>query len=163
FPGGMMKPSVLYQSASARVIAGVALGIAALPAAAQDISPEEGARELPAVSVEGQQSRGNGSDLKVDNPSLPKLTEPLRNTPQSIDIVPQQMIEDRGAQSLNDALRTVPGVSLSAGEATSQGSNLTIRGFSARNDIFLDGMRDFGSYYRDPFAIEAAEVLKGPA
>jgi len=39
---------------------------------------------------------------------------------------------------------------------------LTLRGFTARNDIFLDGMRDFGSYYRDPFNYEAVDVLSGP-
>ena len=40
---------------------------------------------------------------------------------------------------------------------------MTIRGFTARNDIFLDGMRDFGSYYRDPFYLQNIQVLKGPA
>jgi catecholate siderophore receptor len=39
----------------------------------------------------------------------------------------------------------VPGISLAAGEAGAQGDNPTIRGFTARNDIFLDGIRDFGS------------------
>src|SRR5258708_17992705 len=51
----------------------------------------------------------------------------------------------------------------SAGGAGAQGDNLTLRGFSARNDIFLDGMRDFGSYYRDPFNYQQVEVLKGPS
>ena len=56
----------------------------------------------------------------------------------------------------------MPGISLAAGEAGAQGDNLTLRGFTARNDFYLDGMRDFGSYYRDPFNLEAIEVLKGP-
>jgi catecholate siderophore receptor len=63
---------------------------------------------------------------------------------------------------MRDALRNVTGVSLAAGEGGSQGDNLTLRGFSARNDFYLDGMRDFGSYYRDPFYLESIEVLKGP-
>ena len=50
-----------------------------------------------------------------------------------------------------------------AGEAGAQGDNLTIRGFTARNDIFLDGIRDFGSYYRDSFNYEQVEALEGPA
>jgi len=37
------------------------------------------------------------------------------------------------------------------------------RGFSSRNDLFLDGMRDLGSYARDPFNLEAVEVLLGPS
>lgn len=92
----------------------------------------------------------------------PKYTEPLRDTPQSISVVPRQTLDDQGVTTLRDALRNVAGISLAAGEGGSQGDNLTLRGFTARNDIFLDGMRDFGSYYRDPFNYEQIEVLKGP-
>jgi catecholate siderophore receptor len=57
----------------------------------------------------------------------------------------------------------VAGISLAAGEGGAQGDNLTIRGFSARSDLFIDGMRDFGSYYRDPFNYQEVEVLQGPS
>jgi catecholate siderophore receptor len=70
---------------------------------------------------------------------------------------------EQGATTLRDALRNVAGISLAAGEGGAQGDNLTIRGFTARNDIFIDGMRDFGSYYRDPFNQEQVQVLKGPS
>jgi catecholate siderophore receptor len=43
------------------------------------------------------------------------------------------------------------------------GDFLSIRGFNARNDIFIDGVRDFGGYSRDPFNFEQVEVVKGPA
>jgi len=43
-----------------------------------------------------------------------------------------------------------------------QGDNLSIRGFNAQNDIFVDGVRDFGAYTRDPFNVEQVEVAKGP-
>jgi catecholate siderophore receptor len=95
--------------------------------------------------------------------SLPKLTQPLAETPQSIDIVPQHIIQDQGATTLRDTLRNVAGISIAAGEGGAQGDNLTIRGFTARNDIFLDGMRDFGSYYRDPFDMQEVAVLQGPS
>src|SRR5262249_13927409 len=36
-----------------------------------------------------------------------------------------------------------------------------LRGFSARTDLYLDGMRDRGQYYRDVFSLEQVEVLKG--
>src|SRR6202000_393742 len=85
------------------------------------------------------------------------------DTPQSIDIVPQHVIQEQGATTLRDTLRNVAGISLAAGEGGAQGDSLTIRGFTARNDIFLDGMRDFGSYYRDPFDMQQVEVLQGPA
>ncbi len=99
----------------------------------------------------------------VDQSSLSKFTEPLQDTPQSILVMSEQLLEDRGAMSLNDALRNVPGITLGAGEFTWQGNNPTIRGFNSRNDMFLDGMRDYGSYSRDPFNLEAVEVLQGPS
>ena len=100
---------------------------------------------------------------KVDQSTLPKFTEPLRDTPQTIDTVSRQLMNDQGNTNLRDALRNVPGISLAAGEFGAQGDNFTIRGFTARNDIFIDGIRDFGSYYRDPFYLDSIEVLKGPA
>ncbi len=125
-------------------------------------SGEGGGLQLPTLSVEGA-GQGGSTDYKVDQPGLQKLTEPLRDTPQTINVVPQQLMKDQGVTTLRDALRDVPGISLAAGEFGAQGDNLTIRGFTARNDIYLDGMRDFGSYYRDPFDLEEIEVLKGPS
>jgi catecholate siderophore receptor len=93
----------------------------------------------------------------------PKYTEPLRDTPQSITVVSQQVMQAQGVTTLRDTVRNVAGISLAAGEGGFQGDSLTIRGFTARNDIFLDAMRDFGSYYRDPFNLEEVEVLKGPS
>ncbi len=95
--------------------------------------------------------------------ALTKFTEPLIETPQSVSVVPQFAMKDQAVSTLRDALRNVPGISLAAGEAGAQGDNLTIRGFTARNDIFLDGIRDFGSYYRDSFNYEQVEALEGPA
>jgi catecholate siderophore receptor len=95
--------------------------------------------------------------------SMGKFTEPLIDTPQTISVVPQFVMRDEGVSTLRDTLRNVPGISLAAGEAGAQGDNLTIRGFTARNDIFLDGIRDFGSYYRDSFNYEQVEALEGPS
>ncbi len=95
--------------------------------------------------------------------ALQQFTEALVNTPQTVVAVPQFILEDQQDTSLRDGLRNVPGISLAAGEGGSQGDNLTIRGFTARNDIFLDGIRDFGSYYRDAFDYESIDVLEGPA
>ena len=105
----------------------------------------------------------NGSSLQLDQVSSAKYTEPLLDTPQSVSVVPQQVMAEQNTATLRDALRNVAGISLAAGEGSSQGDNLTIRGFTARNDIFLDGMRDFGSYYRDTFNQEQVQVLEGPS
>ena len=54
-------------------------------------------------------------------------------------------MQEQAVMSFRDALRNVTGISLAAGEGGgAQGDNLTLRGFSARNDYFLDGIRDQG-------------------
>ena len=95
--------------------------------------------------------------------SLDRYPVPLLDTPQSITTITQATIQEQAATTLRDTLRNAPGISLAAGEGGSQGDNLTLRGFTARNDIFLDGMRDFGSYYRDSFNYQEVEVLEGPS
>jgi catecholate siderophore receptor len=95
--------------------------------------------------------------------SLDRYPVPLLDTPQSITTISQATIQQQAATTLRDTLRNAPGISLAAGEGGSQGDNLTLRGFTARNDIFLDGMRDFGSYYRDSFNYREVEVLEGPS
>jgi catecholate siderophore receptor len=95
--------------------------------------------------------------------SSPKYAELITDTPQTINEVPREVMDQQGTTTLRDALRNVAGISLAAGEGGAQGDNLTIRGFTARNDLFIDGMRDFGSYYRDPFNVQEVEVLQGPS
>jgi len=145
----------------AYLISGTALGsllaLTALSALAQEVPAGDAA--APAreqIDVIGRK------DYKTDIPVLSKLTEPVIDTPTSIVTIPKEVMEDRGQTTLNDALRNVPGITLGAGEFLWQGNNPYIRGFSARTDMFLDGMRDFGDYYRDPFNLEEVEVLEGP-
>jgi catecholate siderophore receptor len=110
--------------------------------------------------------RSESVDVTASMPdaiSLNKFTQPLIETPQTVEVVPQFVLQEQQNTTLRDALRNVPGISIAAGEGGAQGDNLTIRGFTARNDIFLDGIRDFGSYYRDSFNFEQVEVLEGPA
>ena len=95
--------------------------------------------------------------------ALGQFTEALTDTAQTLSVVPKYILQEQATTTLRDGLRNVPGISLAAGEGGSQGDNLTIRGFSARNDIYLDGIRDFGSYYRDAFDYESIDVLEGPA
>lgn len=99
----------------------------------------------------------------ADAVSMGKFTEDLIDTPQTVAVVPEFVLHDEQNRTLADAVRNVPGISIAAGESGAQGDNLTIRGFTARNDIYLDGIRDFGSYYRDSFNYDQVEVLEGPA
>ncbi len=99
----------------------------------------------------------------VSSVGLQQFPETVMNTAQTITTVPQFILQEQAATTLRDGLRNVPGISMAAGEGGSQGDTLTIRGFNARNDIYLDGIRDFGSYYRDAFDYESIDVLQGPA
>ena len=114
---------------------------------------------LPQVTVTDK-----SNPYVVPNLGLQRLPEPVQRIPQSITIVPQQIIQEQSASTLRDALRNVTGIGIAAGEGGgAQGDNFTIRGFNARNDMYLDGVRDQGTYFRDTFNIESVEVLKGPA
>ncbi|MEZ5312779.1 MAG: TonB-dependent siderophore receptor [Thermoanaerobaculia bacterium] len=97
--------------------------------------------------------------------SSPKQSAALVDTPQSVTVVDAELLADQGAVTLCDALRNVTGISIQAGEGGGglPGDNLAIRGFAARNDLFVDGVRDFGAYSRDPYNVEQVEVSKGPA
>jgi catecholate siderophore receptor len=143
-----------------RLLAGTALGLlAALPARSQEVAAAAPAQNPEQVIIQGQKPE----DYKVDVPALSKFTEPLVNIPQSVDVLSSQLLKDQAVTNLNDALRSVPGISIGAGEFSWQGNNPTIRGFVARTDMFLDGVRDFGNYYRDPFDLQDIEVLEGPS
>jgi len=106
---------------------------------------------------------GQRDAYKIDASSLPKLTVPIIEVPQSIDTVTGQVLQDRAVTDFNQALQSVPGITIGAGEFRSMGNSPTIRGFVARTDMFLDGIRDYGDYFRDPFNLESIEVLEGPS
>lgn len=93
--------------------------------------------------------------------SATKIPTLLRDIPQSIQVVSQELMQSQAALSMQDVLRNVSGVSLHLGEG--RRDQVYIRGFSAVNDSFIDGVRDDAPYYRDLSNIEQIEVLKGPA
>lgn len=111
------------------------------------------------VAEESVQVRG-----RMPSVASPKFTEPLRDVPQTITVIPAAVMQQQGAVTLRDALRNVSGITFQAGEGgVPAGDQLTIRGFSARTDMFVDGVRDFGGYSRDAFNLEQVEVAKGPS
>jgi catecholate siderophore receptor len=135
--------------------------LSAQTAAPSKLKPqiEEIPTEMPEVVIEATGSVYNPQRLQS-----PKYTEPLRDIPQTITVIPKAVIEDRGAFSLRDVLKNTPGISMQAGEGGAvSGDNLSIRGFSARSDIYLDGVRDYANYNRDPFNTEQVEITKGPS
>ncbi|WP_085316252.1 TonB-dependent receptor [Derxia lacustris] len=131
---------------------------AALPAAAQTAPAAQPV--LPEVRVGATRDSDYATGISSVGGKLP---EALRDIPQTVNVVNRAVLEAQGATSLTDALLNVPGITIGAGEGGQIGNNINLRGFSARTDIYLDGMRDRGQYSRDTFFLEAVEVLKGPA
>ncbi|MEQ1890836.1 MAG: TonB-dependent receptor, partial [Alphaproteobacteria bacterium] len=141
-------------SASIHILLGV---MAAYPQAAAQAQQASGGT-LPAVRVQGNRDEGYSPAAAA---SATKSSAPLRDIPQAVNVVPQQVIRDQAARSVQDVLRNVPGVGMSNGDG--QRDQVTIRGFSAIADQFVDGIRDDALYFRDLSNIERVEVLKGPA
>ena len=101
---------------------------------------------------------------KVNRSSSNKLTQPLLDTPRTVTTVPKEVIEDKGATSFRELVRTMPGLTLGTGEGgNAYGDRVFIRGFDARNDMYVDGVRDPGVNIRENFNTEQVEVLKGPS
>lgn len=101
---------------------------------------------------------------KVEKSANGKFTEPLRDTPRTITAIPKEVIEDMGATSFREVVRSTPGVTLGTGEGGNAfGDRIFIRGFEARNDVYIDGLRDPGVTSREIFAVEQIEIVKGPS
>jgi catecholate siderophore receptor len=120
---------------------------------------------LPAIAADRTADQGEGGNVVVTARRLgiAALSEKVQNTPQSINVLPRQLLQEQQITTLQEALKNVPGVTLNSGEGGSHGDSVNLRGFPASDDFFLDGLRDTGFYTRDPFDDETIEILKGPA
>ena len=101
---------------------------------------------------------------KVDRVSGTRFTEPLLNTPKTITVLSKEILDDKNATSLRDVARSTAGITLGTGEGGNAfGDRFFIRGFDARNDVFIDGIRDPAVSIRENFFTEQIEILRGPA
>ena len=128
--------------------ASLALGLV-VPAQAS-----EAPRVEPIIVVTGERS---------NQVALDRVPTSIVNTPQAITVLTSDELAKRGIANLSDALRNVAGLSLGAGETSFQGNNAVLRGFTTRNDMFVDNARDYGYYFRDTFDDDRIEVIKGPS
>src|SRR3954452_15897668 len=101
---------------------------------------------------------------KVDRVASGKFTEKLVNTPKTITVMSKEVMEDKHITTLREVGRSTAGVTLGSGEGGNAfGDRFFIRGFDARNDIFIDGIRDPAVSVRETFFTEQVEILRGPA
>lgn len=85
---------------------------------------------------------------------------PLEN-PQAVTTLSREQFQSQGVFSLRDALKSAPGLTMAAGEGGRTGDSLAIRGFAANSDLYVDGLKDNGQYFRDTFNLEQVEILRG--
>jgi len=136
-----------------------------------------GATTLAAGIVQAQQAtrqQGNGSEPEGDDVVEvvgerleqglgTRYTAPLLETPQTITLVPREIMEQQNLLTMREVLSTLPGITFTAGEGGGgYGDGVNLRGYTATNDISSDGVRDSAQYSRtDPFNLEQLELVSG--
>jgi catecholate siderophore receptor len=132
---------------------------ASAPAGADETDPQQ-VRHLDPIVV--QDSSDTGS--RVDRSGSAKYAAPLLDVPQTITVVPREVLDEQQVTSLREALANVAGITFNAGEGgAGSGDMFNIRGFGANANLQLDGLRDSAQNNRsDLFNVEAVEVVKGP-
>jgi len=97
----------------------------------------------------------------IDSAAATKTVTPLRDIPQTVNVIPIELLRDQRAQSVADAVRNVPGVTVAQGEGNRD--QLVIRGISTASDFFVNGVRDDQERFRDLYNVESMDVVQGPA
>ncbi|HSI61144.1 MAG TPA: TonB-dependent siderophore receptor [Ideonella sp.] len=107
--------------------------------------------------------QGNKQDAyrRTEATSGTKLAAPLRDIPQSIQVIPRQLIEDQGTYRTKDIVHNVSGVQ-DGSPSHAYGDGFIFRGFST-SEFLRDGLPDRRRSMRDTANVEQIEVLKGPA
>lgn len=118
------------------------------------------ATQLPEIKVSSQKVT---DDFGASTFAGFRTPTPLRDVPQTVTVVNRALMDSQAIASLAEALRNVPGITVGGAEGGVIGNNINLRGFTARTDMYLNGMRDSGQYYRDTYYLESVEVLRGPS
>ena len=161
-----IRPSAARPRAPAALVgASLAVGATLLPMAAFAAAPANAALapagEGPTVMVTGHEQ---AAPLQGELATPTSITKSVQDTPQVVNVIPQALIQQQKIVTLEQALRDAPGITVAIGEGgTLAGDQFKIRGQDAQNDIYTDGLRDFGVYTRDSFDYQEVQVLKGPS
>lgn len=136
------------------------LALASHDARADDAAAEaaaEAAGEISGVTVIGR--RDDTYQAKT-TATATKTDTPLRDVPQAVTVITDELIRDQAMQTMADVIRYVPGVTMGQGEGHRDAP--TLRGNASTADFYIDGVRDDVQYFRDLYNVERVEVLKGP-
>ena len=113
--------------------------------------------------VEKSEKINYSENYKVDKSSSNKVLQDLVDTPQTVSVITNKVIQEQQATTLQEALRNTPGITLNLGENgnTNAKDNINMRGFDVQGSIFRDGIRDLTNTAKDTYNTEAVEVTKG--
>lgn len=131
------------------------------PAAEPDTTTSSDQEDEPIeIVVTGEQDTG----YSVPEATTATRTEtPLRDIPQSIQVVPEQVLEDQRVVRLQDALQNVSGITKAGNYGGTEAGSFILRGFEQEGN-FRNGFRDNNFYsFPETANVERIEVLKGPA
>jgi catecholate siderophore receptor len=148
--------SAMSKSYKSFALCGASVGVLLLaaPAFAQPV-------QLGPVTV---QDNGDSNALNHAPPLVTMPSTSLQDTPQAVTVIDSATMKSQATTTLGEALRNVPGITIAIGEGgTLAGDQFKIRGFDAKDDVYLDGLRDFAAYTRDSFNYQEVQVLKGPS
>ncbi|MEN3382938.1 MAG: catecholate siderophore receptor [Hyphomicrobiales bacterium] len=116
----------------------------------------------PAGKADTQDTRTGTVGVYANSTSVAtKTNTPLINIPQSVSVLTKDFIKDQGFQSIDDAVRYVPGVVPHQGEGNRD--ELVIRGVDSSANFFVNGFRDDVQFFRDLYNTQSIEILKGPS
>ena len=124
----------------------------------ENIVLQEGAEQLQNVEIIGRIRRDYNSDYSF---SASKVAIKNRELPQAVAAVTKELIADRQAFQLGEAVKAVSNVSL-----TGLYNHYNIRGITQADDgQMLNGMRTRQYYFLQPITshLERVEVIKGPS
>ena len=159
------QPRAVEKSQNAQRISTLGATIAALmvtPLTALGQSQEE-MQTLKEVQVRAQSDGLEINRYTVKTTKAGKFEQDVAEVPQAITIVPDTLLTDQNATTLEEAMKNVPSVTFNSGEGGRIGDNINIRGFYTFGDMYVDGIRDTAQYNRDVFNDAAIEVLRGSA
>ena len=121
---------------------------------------QEQVEVLKTINVHAEANQAES--LKIDQSANAKFVAPLKDTPKSVSILSQKLLQETNSNTLLEALRNEPGITLGAGEGGVPYTDIPyIRGYNGQSSIYVDGVRNTTSQNRDMFAIEQVEVIKG--
>ena len=118
---------------------------------------------LAPIKVKAPAESAGKDTCQATDTRIGKGVQELRDVPQSVTVVTEQLIDDRNLDTLKDALKNTAGIGFQAAEGGEE--DIRLRGFSLQStgDIFIDGMRDPAFCDRDSFNGDRLEVLRGSA